>query len=539
MTIEQWRVAEIKLEATEMPANPMLDADIWAVFTHEEGDSIRIPAYWDGENLYGLRFAPTRLGKWSYRVEAAPACLGLDGAAGEVECVPYTGEEEIFRHGFLKKGPRGRYLAHADGTPFFWLGDTHWAFVTNEKWEGSNYVKTDSWFRYVVDKRKEQRFTVYQCNLHCGMGREKVMGRQNGFAYFEMTEKGWLPVLESFQDNMDIKMQYLADKGFVIALGFAWYSSIDQPGADQFYKMAAKYLIARYGAYPIIWTLAGEVAGYTADKRETYIDGWREIALEIEKLDGYGHLQTCHYTNERPLADYYQEESWHDFTLNQCGHADLVINQKVYRQHMDKYPVKPFVEGEALYDGLITIEDLGRRMVDAQMVRLAAYTAMQNGACGYTYGAQGCWNGEWDWPEKSALTFWGNLPWYEGIEREGAESMRIMHDFYDSVGWSRMNPMYQCCKIHNPETTEQFLLRATPEVMSDPETKIVTAYYKGIAGYALRMEGLAADTYCMRWFDPATGKYQDEGVLVKTVNGGVEVPAKPDEHDWMLVLTAV
>ncbi len=29
----------------------------------------------------------------------------------------------------LKVSPNGRYLTRADGTPFFWLGDTAWELV--------------------------------------------------------------------------------------------------------------------------------------------------------------------------------------------------------------------------------------------------------------------------------------------------------------------------------------------------------------------------------------------------------------------------
>lgn len=535
---QQWRMIQIDLKARQCPENPSAGADIWGEFVHESGTIVKIPAFWNGEKDYGIRFAPTKTGIWNYRISALPEILGLDGMTGQVNCQPYEGQEDIYRHGFLKKGPRGRYLSYQDNTPFFWLGDTHWGFITQEQWDESNDPSMASQFKGMVNCRKTQGFTVYQCNMQCLFKPDNDRPFYRPVTYFIETDQGWLPNLDVFKNNMDLKMAYLSDLGFVIALGFSWYSSIDNPGAADFYKMVARYIIARYGAYPIVWTLAGEVAGYNQDKRNIYINGWRQVALEIQRLDGYGHLQTCHYTNERPLADYYQEEDWYDFTLNQCGHGDLPINQKVYRAHMDKYPVTPFVEGEALYDGLTTIEDLQRRTVDAKMVRLAAYTAMQNGACGYTYGAQGCWNGQWDWPQKEENTYWGSMPWFKGIYLDGADSMKIMRDFYEQIEWFNLSPMYHACQIHNPENTEQFLLRATPEVMTSPDTRIVTAYFKGIAVFPLRLNGLAFDAYRMQWFDPSTGKWQEEESFVKTVSGGVEIPVKPDEKDWMLVLTA-
>lgn len=100
-------------------------------------------------------------------------------------------------------------------------------------------------------------------------------------------------------------MYYLADLDLVNALGFAWFMSILKGIEPQ--KALARYIIARYGALPIVWTLAGEVAGYSSEQKATCINGWREVAEYIEKLDGYGTLQTAHYTNERPFAEYYQD----------------------------------------------------------------------------------------------------------------------------------------------------------------------------------------------------------------------------------------
>lgn len=536
MTFTKWRVGELRFEALEELPNPHMDAEIWATFTGPQGESIRRPAFWDGGKTYGVRFAPTSIGKWNYRLEATPESLGLDGVTGELDCVAYTGELPLYQHGFLKLGPRGRYLAYRDNTPFFWLGDTHWGFVTQERWDESNCSRYTSQFRGIVDRRVEQGFTVYQCNMHCAMG-DSLSPVGGNTVYFTKGIHGWKPVLSTFQENMDKKMDYLADKGLLIALGLAWYPNILPQGAVDYYKMVARYVVARYGAHPVVWTLAGEIAGYTAETRQACIDGWREVALEFEHLEeeGYRTLQTCHYTNERPLANYYQEEEWHDFTLNQCGHADLIINQEVYRDHLTLYPGKPFVEGESLYDGLVTIEDLERREVNARMVRLAAYTAIQNGACGYTYGAQGCWNGQWDEP---TFTHWGTLKWYEGLEREGADSMTKLRTFYESVEWWKLQPMYNCCQIHNAETTKQFLLRATPEVSADLETRKVVAYYKGIAEYPLRLGGLGFDQYKMQWWNPSTGEYTLLAEDVPAVNGTLEIPAKPDAEDWILLLTA-
>ncbi|WP_425553179.1 DUF4038 domain-containing protein [Kribbella lupini] len=36
------------------------------------------------------------------------------------------GKLAVYQHGFLRPSADGHYLQYADGTPFFYLGDTHW-----------------------------------------------------------------------------------------------------------------------------------------------------------------------------------------------------------------------------------------------------------------------------------------------------------------------------------------------------------------------------------------------------------------------------
>jgi len=119
-------------------------------------------------------------------------------------------------------------------------------------------------------------------------------------------------------------MAYIASQGLLNALGLAWHEAIDSnvEGMVRF----ARYIVARYGARPIIWTLGGEVAGYDPDLRQERLDWWRQVALAVHAADVYGHPQTAHLTAERPIPDYYQGEDWLTFTLNQLGHGDVDFN---------------------------------------------------------------------------------------------------------------------------------------------------------------------------------------------------------------------
>lgn len=534
---EQWQCAEIQITDTSAPHT--VDCGIRAVFTAPSGKKIVREAFWNGENEFLIRFALVELGQWHYCIQGCKE----EVPEAVISCVLYTGTLPLYQHGFLKVGPQGRYLSYADNTPFFWLGDTHWHFAINEKWAESNDSRFSSQFRALVDKRISQKFTVYQCNFHCEVPEEDM---QAGLYFYK--EEEWIPNLAFFQEDLDKKMAYLADNGFCIAAGFSWFFSAFAPNAKAYYHMAVRYLIARYGAYPMIWTLAGEVGGYNPSMREDSLSFWQDIAKLVERLDTYGHLQTAHYTNERPFAEYYQEETWFDFTLNQAGHGDYFIDSRPFRKHRTDYPTKPFIESESMYENLLTLEPNGRRRVTPQMLRRVAYIAMQTGACGYTYGAQGLWHLQWDSPkeDEAPLGFGSFNPWYESIDFPGADQMTVFRDFYEEMNWHTLKPLSE--KYFEQDTRSGVMLTFKdddmqalfmPVVSADDDMKTIVAYYSQANRFRIGLRTLTQPRYRAYWFNPENGEKSiiDENIVPE--GGKWFAPVKPTESDALLILNAV
>lgn len=521
---EKWRQIILEFKSEAMYENPFLDADISAVFTSPSGHQIKREAYFDGDNIYKISFAPTELGIWNWEITAGQKS-GLNGTKGEIECVEYTGDLAIYRHGFLKVHPSGRYLIYDDGTPFFWLGDTHWEFAYKERWDESNHPDMDSMFKGMASKRAAQGFNVYQTNLRS----DKLMG---GDKYY-WTEYGKLPNVEFYKNELDRRMYYLADLGFVNALGFAWFMSILNDIDNQ--KNLARYIIARYGALPIVWTLSGEVAGYTGgEHRELCINGWREVAKYIEELDSYGTLQTAHYTNERPFADYYQDEDWFDFTLNQAGHGDFPISPAHYREFLEKHSKKPFIEGECLYEFCSTLEENGTRICTADMLRRVAYISMQLGGCGYTYGAQGIWDNVWEKGQPNTMNIFNkfDITWYEAIDGIGAEQMSYMKSFYQKVHFEEFVPYKD---PSNQNDTNLFGKKAPLITINKNQDKMII-YYGDTTRRTAKINGLQKGQYKLTWFDPRTGKYSKASEKLEEIDGEWEIPMKKGDGDWMLVI---
>ena len=94
-----------------------------------------------------MRYASSEPGEHSYSLP--------NGGYGTVMVEPYMGRNVLYRRGPLRVSEDRRFLMHADGTPFFWLGDTWWMGLCRRlAWPGE--------FRALLDDRARKGFTVVQ-----------------------------------------------------------------------------------------------------------------------------------------------------------------------------------------------------------------------------------------------------------------------------------------------------------------------------------------------------------------------------------------
>lgn len=530
---ETWRVVDVKIEHQHSYKNPLLEVDVTGEFTGPNGDVIRLYGFWNGGNSWVIRFAPTCVGTWTYATSSSDGVSAFE-TSGEVECIPYTGEHDIYKHGFLKVGPQGRYLAHRDNTPFFWLGDTHWTFITEERFDESNCPLYESQFKACVDKRVEQKFTVYQSNFRDGKD-YNMFGRY--FEFLVDTENGLIPDFELFNTNIEPKMKYIADAGLVNAVGYSWGSAILKCGIER-YKVLAKYLIARYGAYPVAWTLGGELPGYFEAQKEDMVNAWREIAIETERIDGYHNLQSAHLATDRPLPNIYQGENWYDFAMSQAGHGDYDMFFTMYTDFREKYPACPLIESEGLYEGAGSNE-ISSRVITADMMRRLAYTLIQSGGCGYTYGCLGVW--ELQWEAGVGGIGWGDMAWWDGLVLPGADQLTIFRDFYESVKWHTLRPVNFIAGVRG--FTPRTDLLGKPLFSANEDMSTVVGYFSERSRKAATIKTLPYSSYTVRWFNPATGEYTTVDTDARPVGGTWSLEAErslfsADRSDKLLVLTA-
>ncbi len=517
---EQWRTAEITLTSARNYANPGVDVDVSATFTGPLGVVITQPAFWDGGNVWKVRFAPTLIGTWNYSTVSTDAGnTGLHQQSGIVQASAYSGNLAIYKKGFLKISSSKRTMVYGDGTPFFWLGDTHWQMPDYERDDDCNYGdRCGSQFRHAVKDRMQKGFTVYQTYLDAGMS--------DGGGNVHVANWWSVPFTQlnpaAFRQYFDPKMAYLADNGFVVALGCGvHYNSTEAVGLTGL-KQLAKYMVARYGSYPIVWITAQEV-----DIKPEELAIWKEVAQTLDANDGYKRPLTGHMYSNNFI---WGTETWHTWFAVQGGHGATRTyqNQSFYKGFWDYAPMQPFLEAESKYED---VECGG--LNDAIDERVVAYKSMQSGSLGFTYGVSGVWAMKWDIGVPGWDTF-SYYPWYVGIDAPGSTYMKFLKQFYTAFAWENLVPRFgdaTWCSFSNPEAS---ILSST----SDAARYVVYFYGTATATGTLK-NMVGTKTYIARWFDPRTGRNTLISNAIRSTGGNWTIPSKPDVNDWVLLVEDV
>ena len=507
---EQWRRVEIVLRSSARFEHPDTDVRVSAVFTGPSGATIALPGFWDGGDVWKVRFAPTEVGLWSYAVTS-----NADLAeTGEIVAVPYEGDLDMYKHGFVRLNERA--FEYADGTPFFWLGNTHWQAPNYERLDASNHprIPGDSQFRITADHDRALGFTVYQtypdAALNDGGGN---VSRVNWW-----TENYTHLNPQAFTDQFDVMMDYLADHGTVIALGLGVHTETGRIGAEALSHFA-RYVTARYAAHPIVW-----ITGQEVDIENEYasMDTWRAAARTIAENDGYHHPLGAHmYSVGEPKT--FGEEPWHDWFPTQGGHEE-VRTQAHYRSYWDFEPRKPFLETEANYEGIWSVPP------DAP--RQSAWKALLCGSYGYTYGVAGVWAIKWDYDVPGWDDFQNGTPWFDGLDRPGGVQMGIVRRFFEGLGdWQWLIPRFGDAAYGSFASPEE-------SVLATYGTVTYVAYFYGAGLETGALAGMdPAKAYTATWFNPRAEEYVPIGA-VAPADGSWSIPRKPDTEDWVLLVTS-
>ena len=517
----QWNTYEIVFKAAGSYTNAYTAVDVWVDFVNDKNDTIVRPAFWDGGNIWKVRFAPPDYGHlWKWRSYASVNDNGLAGKEGSIMSVTYDGENRLLKHGMLQMSPGKRNVIHADGTPFLLVGDTPWSIP---------YRATTEQVTVYADDRKQKGFnTALLITLQPDRNAEGPEARNTVLGFmraFEDITSGQINKLNpSYFNTLDSIINILIQHEITpvyapFAHGYGWkgkgsVGALIEP--DQ-YSRYCRYLVARYGSTPALWLISLDDNGKA--------QGVKPGGETIEQWDAYKQPTGLHYNpHDETLAGWangdstccfhqnrvYQEEEWLDFQWAQTGHDGLHIYRKVEKMY-DAQPTKANMNGEPTYEAM----GGGKFGLGWWQGEDAWNQLMLGGTMGVVYGAACLW--QWKiTQDEEGWEEWTDAPysWKDALSFEGSKYVGAIAKAFRGFDFTDMQKRRDLASNNQPLLAKENVFYVSfLEKGQSISIKNVPAYLP------------------YYWFDPMAGEFKSEG---KTKRNDSFTP--PDSNPWVIII---
>ncbi len=523
-------VWELGFRSDRSYADPFAEVELDVLFRDPAGVERRVPAFWAGDDGWRVRYSSPLPGTHTWLSHCSDTTnAGLHGREGVIELTHYAGDNPLRRHGGIAVSADRRTFTHADGTPFFWLGDTWWMGLCER-------IRWPQDFRLLIADRVAKGFSVIQivAGLYPDMPAYDPRGRNEaGYPW----AADWARINPRYFDLADLRLEALVDAGLTPCIVGCWGYYLPWLGVERM-KRHWRYLVARWAALPVAWCLAGEGAmpWYLTDDRERDVAqqkaGWTELARYVRAIDPFDRPVGIHPTSAgREQVD---DPALLDFEMLQTGHGDrgsLPNTIRVVAEAIPREPRMPVVNSEVCYEG---IGEACRQ----EVIRLMFWASILGGCKGFTYGANGLWQANGRTmpygPSPHGLA-WGSTPWEEAMHLPGSSHLAAAKRILAGYDWTRIEPQPSWVAPH-----------ATPEQPGG-------AFAAGIPG-ELRLVYLQAGAawgpppmrelepglaYSARLVSPIDGEVHWRGAAQADADGQWRLPFErlPIFQDWLLILS--
>ncbi|MBN2130568.1 MAG: glycoside hydrolase family 140 protein [Sedimentisphaerales bacterium] len=417
----------------------------------------------------------------------------------------------------LRVAANHRYLEYADGTPFFYLGDTAW-----ELFHRLNREEAD---RYLAD-RARKGFTVIQAVVLAQLG---GLTDPNPYGDTPLIEKDPTRPNEAYFQHVDYIVEKAGELGLFIGMlptwGSYWKSGLfDERSAASY----GRFLGKRYKDDAIIWILGGDEN--IKNEREAKIVG--AMARGLREGDSGAHLITYHPRGPGLSSDYFHRADWLDFNMFQSSHAARDHDNALFTEHdYALKPPKPTLDGEPRYEtipvGFYNSDATDTLRFDAYDARQAAYWSLMAGACGHTYGHNSIWQ---MWQEGRTPVISAAVPWHESLDHPGAFQMGYVRKLFESRPFPKLVPDQSM--LADAPGTGGAKVRAARAA----DGSFAFIYSPRGRPFAVRMSAIRASRVKATWFDPRYGIAEP---LHTSDNVGFQTFVPPTSGrgcDWLLVL---
>jgi len=540
-SLPQNKISEWRFSANGEYADPFNDVEVTVCFQQDGSDVVRrVPAFWAGGREWRVRFASPRTGTFRFRTECSNvADSGLHAQEGACKVVPYKGRNPLYRHGRVRVAESSRTLEHTDGTPFLWVADTWWMGLTKR-------LDWPDGFRELVADRVRKGFNAVQIVAgplpdFCATTAtwDPQQANEAGWPW----EKDFARINPAFYDVADQRFVHMIEQGLMPCIVGMWGYYLPFMGVERC-KRHWRYLVARYGAYPVTWCLCGECTmptyancGKPEGERDMAVQkaGWTDVARYVRQIDPFRNCLTVHPSSSGRLS--LADETLLDLDMLQTGHhgyQSLRPSADAMQAAVNRLPRMPVLNSEVNYEGI-----MGGSKDEVQ--RFLFWASLLQGACGHTYGAQGIWAmSSRHQPFKGTTGSWGDGFWKDVMHYPGSSHVGMGAQILRRYPWWRLEPCEEpaAAAAGHPYS---FAARIPGELIvvylpcscfpSD-----VLGNQPGWGGpFPLRIEPGAR--YRADYLDPRTGESHPIGAVVAE-GGQWTPPRKPGMEDWVLILEA-
>lgn len=446
-------------------------------------------------------------------------------------------------YGDLRVTADGHRLEHADGTPFFWLGDTAWRLPTISPEDADRYFEV----------RSAHGFNVVLFNL-TGMNSPDFVGNRpfegDGPTWQEFSPK------EAYWSEIDRIFDQAESQGMYL-LGLPWWGPQAGDPERKFFAdpdtanfQYGKFLGERYGSRPnLIWCVAGEyskpyVAQTPSEAPEEHIRHLELVAEGILSAKSPKRLMTIHPAGLLSSSDDFHDREWLDFNMVQTHKGFDYIVPMVSADYALN-PPKPVLSSEGWYEDepkmyeLPTWDDID----PAWLQRFQAYWSVFHGSFGFAYGHRKVWRMESDEGERGCLPV-------GALESEAATSLRHLRTLVETEFPREWKPAQELLTTGTRGSDFGRFYGTSPNlncsIMSADRTIALVYSTRGTA-FCVRTDQLAAGTMDAFWFDPRSGSRKElehgelsGGLSAKSRSSRVWFypPGQPeDANDWVLKLS--
>jgi hypothetical protein len=531
--ITQYEVTEWTFITSKTYQDPFNEVEVDLVLTDIAGEKRTVPGYWAGGNIWKVRFMLPAIGKYHYQLQCSDRTnADLHGVEGALEVIAYTGLNPLLIHGRLQTAPDRCHFQFADGTPFFWLADTWWMGLTKR-------LDWPNGFQTLALDRIQKGFNVIQiiAGLYPDMPPFDERGANEvGFPW----EKDFARINPAYFDAADRKIAHLVKVGLMPCIVGCWAYFLGFMGKQKLMQHW-RYLVARWGAYPTVWCLAGEtnMPYYLSENKEAdkaqQKQEWTEIGRYVRSINAHSNLISTHQGG--PLRGELDDYTVLDFDMLQTGHGDrasLADTVKYVRQACELPPTMPVIDSEVCYEGI-------GESCREEVQRLMFWVSLLNGAAGHTYGANGIWqlnSRSQPYGISPHGIGWGDTPWEEAYKLPGSAQVGVGKRILEQYDWQCMTPHPEWVEPRWSE--ENYFMPYAAGIPGELRVIYVPNAWLGSLVVKELEKGVKYHAYTL---NPSTGEVvKDIGIVSGDENGEWKnepgYKYMPLFRDWVMVLVA-